>query len=401
MTIDYFEDLLKKPSIFKNESALGINFIPDHLPHREKELSLLSQLFLILITNPNSISRKVLITGKTGIGKTVTVKLFCEMLRKAANNRNLNIECMHINCRKEKTSYKALIKIVRSLNSRFPKRGYSPQDLLEVAVDLLNKYDMHLLVILDELSYLISNSEDLIYSLTRVNDDTINCKSRISIVGIVRDISCLSNLDISTLSTLQKNIINFKDYDKEEIFDIIKYRIELSLINDVITDDLIKMIANSVYKNGDIRYGLNLIWKSAKLAENKGLRIISAECIRLANKDQVLFSTQDILKYMSVQKLIFLLSIVKSLSKQATASVSLNDCFEYYNMFCENLKLSPRSCSQLWNYLQDFKKDNVVVISIQSESIRGRKSMIQIPEISLAKLEELIKGILKTKGLLI
>ncbi|GAG68487.1 unnamed protein product, partial [marine sediment metagenome] len=56
MTMDYFEELLKKPSLFKEESKLDNNFIPKRLPHREKELSLLSQLFLALLTNPNSIS---------------------------------------------------------------------------------------------------------------------------------------------------------------------------------------------------------------------------------------------------------------------------------------------------------------------------------------------------------
>ena len=67
--MDFFEALLQKPSLFKEENKLDINYIPDFLPHREKELSLLSQLFLTLITNPNLMSRKILITGKTGVGK--------------------------------------------------------------------------------------------------------------------------------------------------------------------------------------------------------------------------------------------------------------------------------------------------------------------------------------------
>ena len=100
----YFEELLKKPSMFMDESKLEINYIPDELPHRDKELSLLSQLFLGLITNPNSISRKVLITGKTGIGKTVTVKLFGRLLEIASKKRNINIKYAHVNCRKERTS---------------------------------------------------------------------------------------------------------------------------------------------------------------------------------------------------------------------------------------------------------------------------------------------------------
>ena len=54
MTINYFEDLLRKPSLFKSEKTLENSYVPEKLPHREKELSLLSQLFLELIINPNS-----------------------------------------------------------------------------------------------------------------------------------------------------------------------------------------------------------------------------------------------------------------------------------------------------------------------------------------------------------
>ncbi|TFF87325.1 MAG: cell division control protein Cdc6, partial [Promethearchaeota archaeon] len=184
MTTDYFENLLKKPSIFVDETTLDSNFIPEELPHREKELSLLSQLFLALITNPNSASRKVLITGKTGVGKTATVKRFGKMLMAASIKRGVQINYTHINCRKERTSYKVLIKIIHSIDKSFPNRGYSPQDLLEVITEYLNVHDLHLLIVLDELSYLIQKGGDLIYSLTRVNDDVMNAHQRISIIGI-------------------------------------------------------------------------------------------------------------------------------------------------------------------------------------------------------------------------
>ncbi|MBY9009677.1 MAG: AAA family ATPase [Candidatus Lokiarchaeota archaeon] len=399
MTIDFFEDLLKKPSLFKKESKLDNDFIPKRLPHREKELSLLSQLFLVLITNPNSISRKLLIIGKTGIGKTATIKLFGEMLVNAAQKRSANIRHVHINCRKERTSYKVLIKIVRTLNNNFPKRGYSPQDLLEIIVDIIKDQNLHLLIVLDELSYLIGKDGDLIYSLTRINDDSFNTRQHISILGIARDISCLSGLDTSTMSTLQRNIIYFKNYTKEQLFDILKYRTEISLKNNVISDNLIHMIVDLVYQSGDIRYGLNLLWKSTKIAENQNLKYITIEAIRLANQDIVPFSTIDILKYMSTQKIIFLLAVINSLDKCGGIHTSVHEITELYLILCESLGMKPRSHSQLWNYLQEFKKEYLITMEIVSESIKGRKAQISIQDIPISKYKEFILEIIETKGI--
>ena len=399
--IDYFDDLLKQPSLFKDESMLDINFIPEKLPHREKELYLLSRLFLTLITNPNSTSRKILVTGKTGVGKTVTVKLFGKMLIDASTKRGIFIKYVHVNCRKERTSYKVLIKIIRTINNKFPKRGYSPQDLLDIILDLLNKKDFHLLIALDELSYLINKGEDLIYSLTRLNDDSIDAQQRVSIIGIVRDLSCLSNLDASTLSTLQRNIIEFKNYSREEVFDILKYRMTLCMVSNAISDDILDMITNLVHKNGDIRFALNLIWRAVKIAETKGLRHLSAECVRLGNQDLVPFSTQDVLNYLSIPKLVFLLSIVKGLKINKEKSISISQVLNYYEVACESLEITSRTNSQLWNYLQEFKRDNLVTVNIQSETIKGRKSLIEIPDLSLNKFEKIIIELLRSKGVVI
>ena len=397
--MEYFEELLRKPSLFLDEGKLDINYVPDRLPYREKELSLLSQLFLTLITNPNSISRKILITGRTGIGKTVTVKVFGEMLKEASIKRNICIKYIHVNCRKERTSYKVLIKIIRLINKNFPKRGYSPQDLLEILLDLLNQQNIHILIVLDELSYLINKGEDLLYLLTRINDDSINVQHRVSIIGIVRDLSCLNNLDYSTISTMQRNIIKFSNYSRKQIFGILKYRTHLSLKENVLSKDLINMIVESTYSIGDIRYGLNIIWKATKIAESRNLKVIDNECVRLGSQELVPFSTLDILKYMPSQKLFFLLAMIKGLQISNNTDISFLEISKRYHIICENLGLNPRSSSQLWNYLQEFKRESIVLINVLSEKIKGRRALIQIPEINLPNLEKIILELLKLKGI--
>jgi Cdc6-like AAA superfamily ATPase len=102
---------------------------------------------------------------------------------------------------------------------------------------------------------------------------------------------------------------------------------------------------------------------------------------------------------MSSQKLYFLLAIVKGLKISNISEISFIEIMKRYYIICENLGLKPRSNSQLWNYLQEFKRENIVLINVISEKIKGRRALIQIPEINLPKLENVIIEVLNLKGI--
>lgn len=178
-----------------------------------------------------------------------------------------------------------------------------------------------------------------------------------------------------------------------------KYRTEISLKDNIISDNLINIIADLVYQSGDIRYGLNLLWKSTKISENQNLKYITIESIRLANQDIVPFSTIDILKYMSTQKIIFLLAIINSLDKCGGIHTSVREITESYLISCESLGIQPRSHSQLWNYLQEFKREYLITMEIVSESIKGRKAHITVQNIPISKYKELLLEVMETKGI--
>ena len=290
MTLDNSE---RESSIFKDESKLDINFIPEKMPHREKELYLLSRLFLTLLTNPNSVSRKILITGSPTTGMTVTVKSFGKMLVDAAAKRGVKIKFVYIYCRKmyKNSNHKVLIRIMGAINDNFlslPRRLRSPQDLWDMLLyDYLTEKNYHLLIVLDDVNYLINEGEDLFHILMKINDDLsdINGKQRISIIAMAKDVDCLSNLDADTVSTLRRNLIEFKPYTREEMFDILKYRTHLGFKENAVPDDIIEIVSELTHKKGDMRFGLNLLWLAGRIAEHKNLRKITTECIALATRD--------------------------------------------------------------------------------------------------------------------
>ncbi|GAH26420.1 unnamed protein product, partial [marine sediment metagenome] len=63
--------------------------------------------------------------------------------------------------------------------------------------------------------------------------------------------------------------------NRNQLYEILSCRASISLKQNVISDKLVETISDLVYQSGDIRYGLNLLWKATKIAENQNLKYIT------------------------------------------------------------------------------------------------------------------------------
>src|SRR5687767_7479270 len=158
------------PTVFKDEKALGFDYLPERLPQREEAMQQLSRVYRGLLQGGSA--QHVLITGPVGTGKTALARRFCEDLRSVAKDRGVNIEYAHVNCRRRSTEGAALLQILTHFDPRFPDRGFSNTEMLENLRKRLERLEAHLIVILDEADVLLKKSGgDLVYNLTRFNEE--------------------------------------------------------------------------------------------------------------------------------------------------------------------------------------------------------------------------------------
>jgi cell division control protein 6 len=368
-----------KEAILINPQALENDYIPPQLPHRERALSILCQLFLPVILNPKKDSRTVLITGPSGCGKTALIILFRLLLTSEIQERHLNIQIITINCKRKKTIYKVLLEIVTALQPSFPKRGFSPQELLKVIFECSQKKEIHIIVLLDDIDYLSERDLDLIYSLTHYQDNIHDTFSMISIVEVSKENMLMSEM-YSDFHCLQRERIELRPYSIEEICDILSYRVQLSFKKDLISDELLETIATLLYdKESNIRYGLQLIRKAWKLAVKNKEIYLTQKYINLAVKAIIPYSIKEYLKYASKSKLLFLLAIIRGSEHTDRQALPLSDIMNDYKRICEHSIQQRRSTSQLWNYLHEFETTGIITIHVRSKNIRGRRAMIKIP----------------------
>lgn len=386
------EELFKK-TIFKDESKLSADYVPQNLVHRENEIRQLLNYLRCMIDAPGNITQKVLIVGPVGTGKTATSKLFGLSFSDAARRRNIKLKYVHVNCHKDRTPFLILMKIVKTLIDGFPDRGLSTQELLNIVCDRLEEEDEYLLITLDEVDYFIRvGGESSLYDLLRASEEYLNKKQRMSFILIARDQFFIPLLDRSTQSVLMSNIIRFKPYTAEQLRDILMERVKEAFYENTVSSEVIWSIAEIAAKTGDARYALELLWRAAKTADMEGRRVVTIDDVRIAaSMIHPSIRGEDIDALSKHEKLV-LLAITRCLRKTDQQYVNIGEVEKMYKMICEEYHVEARAHTKIWEYIQNLKNAGLIYTRVINTEPKGRTTQISLVETPLEFLEkELLK----------
>lgn len=389
---ELLEKELRKPTLIKNPRVLDLKYIPKKLLHREEEQKMLIQYFKPVIEKPGEYSQRVSIIGAIGSGKTAIALKFGEMVKVYSTQKNLNLEYVHVNCRRARSAFLTLLEIVRKFNPHIPVRGFSPEEILNMLTEILNRKRLYLIVTLDEIDFVIrKDGPNLLYDLTRLTDDEIDMKERVSIITIVRDIAFRTMLDESTLSTLRQNTIFLEPYTEDQLRDIIADRVKEAFYEDVVSKEAADLIADIASKNGDARYAIELLERAGMHADHRQSLKVLPEHVRHANASIHPVIRQEIVKDLTTQQKLILLAISIKLKTTQKAYTTMGEVEEAYKGLCEEFTFPVRSHTQLWEYIQYLQNCDVITTKISSKGQRGQTTLIGLPDVSAEKIENAIR----------
>lgn len=389
---DIIEEELMSSSVIKNPNKLDFDYIPDEIIHRDEQLKFLSQMFKPLLSN---VAQNAIITGSVGTGKTVIAKKFCTTLKNIARKQGKIIEYVHINCRKRSSNAMVLLGILNHFDSRFPDRGFSVEEMLQVLKRQLQRKNAQLIIALDEADALIAKSgSNLIYNLTRFSDENSLDKIPISLLLISQE-NILQKLDSATLSTFKRsNVLSLSKYTRDELFDIVQQRINLAFHSGTVENDSIDLIADIASEWGDARFAIELLWKAGIAADHKHESLVNPEHVRAAKAETYSVVTESKLKNLERHQLITLYAIAKRLKKDKTAYVNTGEVEKTYAIACEEYNEKPRTHTMFWNYLKDIKNAGFIHIKPSGKGQLGTTQLISLPDIPAEvvsnKVEELL-----------
>lgn len=386
-------------SVFKDEAKLDINYVPRRLLHREAKMRLLAEFFNFALTAPERMAQRALIVGDVGTGKTALSQRFGIDLTQQAKQRGINLHYIHVNCRQYRGSlFLILHQAVSFFHPNFPKRGFSEEELLNILLQVLDEKNAYVILTLDEFESLIEREgSEPVYKLTRLQESRLNKPQRISLICILKSLKAIEDLDFSTRSTLQSNIIPLERYSREQLADILNDRVQLAFKPLAVPEDTVNLIAELAHsEGGNARFAIELLWRAGKYADAEDVGVVTPECVRKAVSSIFAMTKKSDLAFLSMHEKLFLLGIARFFKENTDrAYASLTEVEKAYSVVCEEFDVQPHTHTQLWKYLQTLSTLGIVKKSVSVAGQRGRTTLVCLPAVSVYELEKELSMLLE------
>ncbi|MDP7976444.1 MAG: ORC1-type DNA replication protein [TACK group archaeon] len=387
-----FDEIGYSRKIFKEEAVLFPDYVPSYLPHRDSQMRDLVNFFRVSLESPGKVSQKVLCSGRVGVGKTAVTKLFSSIFTKEASGRfGLKFKSISIDCRKERTLYSVLQSIISSLDPYQPYKGFSARDIHRMVLEHLENDNSYLLLVLDEVDYLIDASgSDAVYELTRDERGS----GRMNFIFISRSPALMGRLDESTKSTLLHNQVIFPPYSAAELRDILMQRVPQAFQRGAVDDEVVTQAASlGASSGGDARLALELLWRAGKRAEAEGRSAVTPEDVRVVFGDIEGVPNEEELLSLPTQSAVTLLAVARALISAGKERIATGEAEKEYLTVCEEYGIEPRAHTAFWEGIQSLKGLGFLSTEVKVER-KGRTTMIGM-NYSAVGLQKVLEGLLK------
>ncbi len=390
----FFENFLKKEPLFTNKNVLQSGYTPKNVPYREDQIQIIAGILApaLRLEKPSNI----FIYGKTGSGKTLSVKHVADNILDICTDKKINLKMVYINCKLKRvsdTEYRIVAQLARELGKEVPSTGLPTDDVYKIFVKLVDERKQLVILILDEIDQLINRAGDeILYNLTRLNSELKY--AQISLIGISNNLQFTENLDPRIKSSLSEEEILFPPYNAVQLQKILLQRAKLSFREEVIEEGVIeKCAAYAAREHGDARRALELLRVAGELAERSNSNKVNIKHIDEAEdkveRDRVL----DTINTQPKQIQLTLYSILEVCTKNTNGPIFTGEVFDIYKGVCSKVGIKSLTQRRVSDIIAELDMLGIINTKVVSNGRYGRTRQISIavPNSTIPKINELLK----------
>jgi len=373
---NFFENYINKKPMFSNKLVLQANFIPTAIYHRDEQIKQIADILApcLKLEKPSNL----FIYGKTGTGKTASIKYTIDQMNKVIEQKNIPIKTIYINCKLKKvanTEYRLIAQLVREFEKPIPSTGLPTEEVYKIFFNLVNKKKQLVILVLDEIDQLIKKTGDeILYNLTRINSELK--ESQLEIVGISNDVLFRDHLDPRVKSSLSEEEIIFPPYNALQIKEILFQRAKSAFRKGTLVQGLIeKCAAYAAREHGDARRAIELLRVAGEIAEREGAEKVEINHLDKAEEkidnDRII----DIIKTQPKQQQAILYSI---LMLQNNEQIFTGEVYLLYKEICIKIGLRPLTQRRVSDIIAEFDMLGIINTKVISKGRYGRTREINI-----------------------
>ena len=368
----FFEKYLEKKSLFKNKSALQSQYTPEHIPHREHQVQSIAKILAPALRTEKP--SNLFLYGKTGTGKTLTVKYVTSQMEHMAEQRKLPLKIIYLNCKLKKiadTEYRLIAQIARDFGKTIPPTGLPTDEVYNIFCQALESTPQQIIIILDEIDQLVKRAGDeILYNITRLNADLK--QSQISLVGISNDLLFTEQLDPRVKSSLSEEELIFPPYNALQIQNILRDRAKEAFCEGVIHEGVIeKCAALAAREHGDARRALELLRVAGEIAERHDKKALELSDLDQADEKIEVDRVLDVVKTQPKQ-FQAVLYIVLSLAKQQKSPIFTGEVYDIYRNLCSQIGLIPLTQRRVSDIIAEYDMLGIINAKVISKGRYGR-----------------------------
>ncbi len=389
--VNFFEDYLTKETVFTDKKALQSNYVPNEIEHRDEQIDQVAGILAPALRGERP--SNLFIYGKTGTGKTLTIKYTSNQLKQVARNKEVPLKICYINCKLKRvadTEYRLMAQLARSFGKSVPPTGLPTDEVYNTFVNALDAEERMVIIVLDEIDQLTDKVGDgVIYNLTRLNEDLEN--AQVAIVGISNDLVFANNLDPRVKSSLSEEEVVFPPYNALQIQDILRRRADEAFKDEVLQEGVIqKCAAYAAREHGDARRALELLRVAGEIAERKETDKVTLEEIDEAEhkieKDRIL----DMVRTQPQQ---FQATLYAIMNNDKEDNILTGEVYDRYKEVCDLAGLRPLTQRRISDILAELDMLGIINAQVVSKGRFGRTREIStsVPQSLKPKVQDLVE----------
>ncbi|KUK04407.1 MAG: archaeal cell division control protein 6 [Methanosarcinales archaeon] len=369
-----FEELLNRDTLFVNREVLRSTHTPESLPHREKEVNHLANVLVAALRGQTP--SNVLIYGKTGTGKTAVAKFVGKELELMGEKMGAPLSVLYVNCKVVDTQYRLLANLASYFGREVPMTGWPTDQVYEEFRQGVDAEARIAIIVLDEIDKLIRKGDDVLYNLSRINDNL--SRSKVSLIGISNDLRFTEQLDPRVRSSLGEEEIIFPPYNAAQIADILTQRAKVAFKPGALDPNVIPLCsAFAAHENGDARRALDLLRVSAELAEREGAERVTEAHVRMAQDRIEEDRITVVVRTLPTQSKLVLSSIA-FLSSRGAKTMTTGEVYSVYKKLCSKIDVDILTQRRITDLLSELDMLGIVNATVISKGRYGRTKEISL-----------------------